>query len=226
MPGLANATERQLDAAAGAIIVQEHLPRFEAPCQPHGYGTVPGPDAGDQAVLRAVGNRNCLLLDLDRAKDLILRKAVIGPVSASKAGARWKPPVGASETMVPLTTAELQHALDAALLPCGDDRSEIEVRQGRPDLQHAIALGYTVDHFRIAAARSTRIRAPAEIRAGTPDLEAKAAPISIVAVLQDLLELGGIQPTDERRRSSAPTQDAPHDSFMEYLGQCRTAQHG
>ena len=47
--GFADAAERQLDAAAGAIIVDEHLAGADTLGEPHLPAAIGGPDAGDEA---------------------------------------------------------------------------------------------------------------------------------------------------------------------------------
>ena len=79
-----DAAERQLDAAAGAVVVDEHLAAAQRPRHPHLPGAVAGPDAGDQAVLGAVGDLDRLRLavegdqHLHRAEDLLLRERMVG----------------------------------------------------------------------------------------------------------------------------------------------------
>src|SRR6185312_11466472 len=82
--GALDAAERQLDAAAGAEIVDEDLPGFERPRKAQLPPAILRPDAGDEAVGRAVGDadRLVLLAEADgaehRAEHLLLRQAVLG----------------------------------------------------------------------------------------------------------------------------------------------------
>src|SRR3569833_1601633 len=52
-----DAAERQFDAAARAIVVEEHLARAQTPREAHLPRAVASPDARDEAVLRAVRER-------------------------------------------------------------------------------------------------------------------------------------------------------------------------
>src|SRR5690606_2389736 len=54
VPGFADAAEGKLDAAAGAVIVDEDLPRADGFGKPHLPPPVGGPDAGDETVAGAV----------------------------------------------------------------------------------------------------------------------------------------------------------------------------
>src|SRR5688572_29266915 len=73
----ADAAEGQLDAAAGAVVVEKDLARPQPARQPHRPAAVAGPDRGDEAVAGAVGDRHRLVLaverddHLDRAEDLL-----------------------------------------------------------------------------------------------------------------------------------------------------------
>src|ERR1700722_7969637 len=84
MTRFAHAAERQLDAAAGAVIVEEHLPRAQHLGEPHLAPAVAGPDASHEAVAGPVGDCDRLGLvlkgndDLDGAKDFLLRQAMAG----------------------------------------------------------------------------------------------------------------------------------------------------
>jgi aldehyde dehydrogenase (NAD+) len=76
--GLSDPSERQFDAPAGAIVVDEHLARAQRPGEPHLPAPVRGPDAGDQAVAGPVGDRRRLRLDVgplisDRQKTIVSR---------------------------------------------------------------------------------------------------------------------------------------------------------
>src|SRR5436190_16775439 len=51
-----DAAERQLDAAAGAVVVDEHLPALQGARHSQRAAAVSRPDAGDEAVLRSVGD--------------------------------------------------------------------------------------------------------------------------------------------------------------------------
>src|SRR5262245_59344252 len=79
-----DAAEGQLDAAAGAEIVDEDLARFERAGEAQLAPAIPRPDAGDEPVGRAVGDGDRLLLlaKADRAKDgtedLLLRQVMLG----------------------------------------------------------------------------------------------------------------------------------------------------
>src|SRR6476620_1364719 len=55
MPRMLDATERQFDAAARAVIVDEHLPARERTRHPELAAAVARPDAGDEAVVRRIG---------------------------------------------------------------------------------------------------------------------------------------------------------------------------
>src|SRR5262245_9954706 len=79
-----DAAERQLDAAAGAEIVDEDLARFERSREAQLAPAILRPDAGDKPVGRAVGDGDRLLLlakadrAQDGAEDLLLRQAMLG----------------------------------------------------------------------------------------------------------------------------------------------------
>src|SRR5215217_5361239 len=79
-----DAAERQLDSAAGAVIVDEDLSRVDGACQAELPGAVAGPDSTDKAKGRAVRQIDRLLLavkghdDLDRPEDFLLHEAVTG----------------------------------------------------------------------------------------------------------------------------------------------------
>src|SRR5258706_2157014 len=81
---LLHAAERQLDSAAGAVIVDEHLPRLQRLRKAHLASAVARPHAGDQAVLRRVGERDGFRLGVERhrhqhgAEDLLLRERMQG----------------------------------------------------------------------------------------------------------------------------------------------------
>ena len=78
----ADAAERQLDAAARAVIVEEHLPRAQRLGEPHLPPPVGGPDASHEAVAGPVSDRDRLGLvlkgndHLDRPEDFLLRQAM------------------------------------------------------------------------------------------------------------------------------------------------------
>src|ERR1051325_6151841 len=79
-----DAAERQLDSAAGAIVVDEDRSRLNGARQAELPAAVAGPDSTDKAIGRAVRQVDRLLLaveghdDLDRPEDLLLHKAVAG----------------------------------------------------------------------------------------------------------------------------------------------------
>src|SRR5690348_5010957 len=80
VPGMLDAAERQLDAAAGAVVVDEDLAAPQRPRHPERAAAVARPDAGDEAVLGAVGDpdRVGLVVERDqhlhRSEDLLLRE--------------------------------------------------------------------------------------------------------------------------------------------------------
>src|SRR5690349_24361834 len=82
--GVLDPAEGQLDAAAGAVIVDEDLPGLERAGEPHLPAAVARPGARDQPVGRAVGDADPLGLVAEadraeyRAEDLLLRKEVVG----------------------------------------------------------------------------------------------------------------------------------------------------
>src|SRR5450830_219380 len=53
-----DAAERQLDAAAGTVIVDEYLTAADGACHAHLTAAVAGPDAGDQTEIGAIGQRD------------------------------------------------------------------------------------------------------------------------------------------------------------------------
>src|SRR4029453_4313120 len=79
-----DAAERQFDSAAGAVIVDEDLPRVNGAREAELPPAVAGPDSTDKAEGRAVRQIDRLLLavegqyDLDRPEDLLLHEAVAG----------------------------------------------------------------------------------------------------------------------------------------------------
>ena len=90
MAGLAHPAKRQLDAAAGAIGVDEDLPTAHG--ARHAPGRRRGPDAGDKAVFGAVGDGDGPASvskgwRQDRAKDLVLRQRAGRIDRAESAGA-------------------------------------------------------------------------------------------------------------------------------------------
>src|SRR5271168_2104817 len=64
--GFLHAAERQFDAAARAIAVDEHLARANLARDPHRAIAVAGPDAGDEAVVRRVREPYGVRLVLER----------------------------------------------------------------------------------------------------------------------------------------------------------------
>src|SRR5437762_5351669 len=79
-----DAAERQLDSAAGAVIVDEDLPRLNGARQAELPPAVAGPDSTDKAKGRTVRQIDRLLLaveghdDLHRAEDFLLHEAMTG----------------------------------------------------------------------------------------------------------------------------------------------------
>ena len=84
MAGLAGAAEGQLDAAAGPVIVDEHLARADRLGEAHLPPAIGGPDAGDEAKVGAVGDGDGFRLaverdhHLHRPEDFVLRQPVVG----------------------------------------------------------------------------------------------------------------------------------------------------
>src|SRR5664279_2927574 len=76
--GVLDAAERQLDAAAGAVVVDEYLAALQRPRHAQGAAAVLRPHAGDEAVLRAVGDADGVGLPVEgdqhlhRTEDLLL----------------------------------------------------------------------------------------------------------------------------------------------------------
>src|SRR5690606_22033155 len=58
MAGFLHAAEGQFDAATGPIIVDEHLTGMDGARQAELTSAIIGPDAADEAIMRAIGNRD------------------------------------------------------------------------------------------------------------------------------------------------------------------------
>src|SRR6185312_14066281 len=65
MSALLDTAKREFDAAAGTIAVKENLTAFQRSRHAQLPRTIPGPDAGDQAVIGAVRklDRLCFILE-------------------------------------------------------------------------------------------------------------------------------------------------------------------
>ena len=64
--GFLHAAERQLDAAARAVAVDENLPGADLSRHPHRAIAVARPDAGDEAVVGGIGEAHRLGLVVER----------------------------------------------------------------------------------------------------------------------------------------------------------------
>ena len=84
VPRKAGAAERQFDPAPCPVVVQKNLPRVQFSRHPHLPRPVAGPDRGDQAIVRAIGNRDRLVFvvkrddHLNRPEYLVLCQPVAG----------------------------------------------------------------------------------------------------------------------------------------------------
>src|SRR5215213_2929306 len=133
-----DATERQLDSAAGAVIVDEDLPRVDGARQAELPGAVAGPDSTDKAKGRPVRQIDRLLLaveghdDLDRPEDLLLHEAVARRNVANQrrrdigaAGGRVGHDRALRGKTRAVTSGQADIAFDDVLLPAGNHGADV-----------------------------------------------------------------------------------------------------
>src|SRR5579859_6326264 len=141
--GAADAAERQLDPAAGAVIVEEHLTRLEPLRDAQEPRTIARPHARHQAVGRSVRDAHRLILTVERndhhdgPEDLLLREPMGGRHVREQGGseviaARRRIACDlAARRKRELAPAELDVLLDPLALLPGYERPERRIRHRR-----------------------------------------------------------------------------------------------
>ena len=155
MPRQLDASKRQFDAAARAVVVNEHLPAAQSVRQAQGAAAVTRPHARHQAVGRAVGQGQGFGLvieshyHLHRTEDFLLRQAVLRrharqqrgrhPATAARQVRRQRRLCGDAQAAI---AGQCQIALDNLALAARNQRPYIGIEQRRPHAQRAVALGH------------------------------------------------------------------------------------
>ncbi len=157
MPAELDPAEGKLDPASGSVVVDEHLPGFEAVRHAQLATAILGPDSGNESERRAVGQCDRLIFTLegqDRqhgSEQLLLRDRVVGWDAAEQAGGDvissgrrivHNPAFGNELNAVCAGLVEVAH--QPGLLLRTDQRAAVEVLQGGSGLECPEAFGDTL----------------------------------------------------------------------------------
>ena len=172
---LARAAERQLDARAGAVRVDEHLSAPQPLRDPELAAAVTGPHRGDQAVLGGVGQPHGVRFVVERQhrehrpEHLFAGERTVRAAPRRRASVRRRSPPGDTPSAIrpsassgmPSARARSTNAMDPGFLLRRDDRAAVEIHLRRAGAQPGEGVAQPLDDLR-RTPRSTSTRLPAE----------------------------------------------------------------